>query len=229
MENNDRFSAPRSATNSSSPAKEPKNRSVSQQALGIIVPVSMENLSLLEECVATIEANTPLEHKLTVCVDGEVPEEKIGDVSAMLSSLRGVAWQLMQSSHGINHCIDRDIGNSTEQFVAVIPANRMVRDKEWFGKMQMPFTKDSTCGMVFAFDNMAGNTRPPGRWDRRYEVAGHVFMVPRFAIATAQKAVKFAVASDDYANCFQHALHGLGLSTWSIPSVRVVSSVPVPE
>lgn len=225
MESNDRFSAPRSATNSSSPAKDSKLRDASRPPLEIVVPTSAEQLGLLEECVQKIEASTPLDHSIVVSIDGEIPEESIGDITSMLHGLRGDKWKLMQSSHGLNHAIDRDVGLATSEFVAVVPADRHVHDAEWFGKMQMPFTKDHTCGMVFAFDSMAGNTRPPHRWDTRYPVAGTMFMLKRFAIKEARGAVKFAVVANDYAICLQHALHSLALTTWAAPSVRVTSMV----
>lgn len=222
MENNDRFSAPKSAIESTSPIAGVKHRRPLRTGLEIIVPTPAEKIGLLADRVGVIEALTAFDHKLCISVDGEVPEALIGDVTSMLSSLRREDWKLMQSSHGLNQAIDRDLGNSTEAYVAVIPVDRLLNDVEWFGKMQAPFLRDSTCGMTFAFDSMAGNTRPPHRWDRKYDVPGHVFMVPRFAIEPARRSIKFAVADDDYANHLQHALHGLGLSTWAVPSVRLM-------
>jgi hypothetical protein len=222
MDSHDRFSAPRSATSSSSPERDRKSKSESAPPLLVVVPTTPETVDSLDECIQGIMQCTPIDFSLTVALEGEIDEETTGEVVAMLGGInRTNKWKLMESANGINHSIDRDLGNSMEQFVVVVPADRVIKDPEWFGKMQMPFTKDSTCGMSFAFDNMAGNTRPPHRWDHRYKIPGTVFMVPRFAIDNARRAIKFAVADSDYADCFKHALVSLGLSAWGVPSARI--------
>jgi hypothetical protein len=220
MENRDRFSAPGGATKPLLPGKGPDLKKEVPR-LTILLSVPAEKVDLLDTAVGWIEKSTPLKHRLVVALIGTLSDEKVGWVASLMSAARGSDWVLMQSAEGVNQAIDRDLANATTDYILSIPVDCLLTDPEWFGKMQMPFTKDSSCGMSFAFDDMAGNTRPPHRWDPRQDVPGRVFMVQRSFVASALGQIKFGLAEDDYSSPLQHALRGLGLCSWAIPSVRL--------
>lgn len=188
----------------------------------VVVPVLVDQLDLLEPCLKSILENTSQKFRISVLLDGSASEEQISYAPAILGAmLRGVSWRFAVSQKGFNGALDSALEQCDVPYCVVVPASSFLLDKEWFGKMQMPFTKVQNCGLSFAFDCMAGNTRPPHPWDHRAAVAGSVFMVSRQSLSGSRSAVKFGADGADYATCLMHAMHSLGLSTWAIPSVRI--------
>lgn len=188
----------------------------------IILPVSVDGLELLENAIHAIKLNTAREHQLTVVLDGDATEEQLSYAPAVLGAiLHHSKWRFATSDSGFNDAIHEALQASEAEFIAVIPVSRFIVDREWFGKLQMPFTKVPTCGMSFAFDSMAGNTLPPFPWNLRREVTGGVFMVCRKTVVNALQEIEFGPTQTDYSGRMAHAMRKLGLTTWACPSVRI--------
>lgn len=151
--------------------------------------------------------------RIIVCVDGGTNE----DVELLRRYLPASSceWSLMQNDGvlGYEKTLIELIKAVRNEFVAIVPANISVDDNQWFGKMQVVFTKDPHCFMVASdVPQTVSATMPPFRLDHKTHPKSEFFLTRRTAL---QNVAQFSGSED-----FSRKAVQMGGTRWIAPGVR---------
>lgn len=191
--------------------------------LQIIVPVFTRHLFVLEECLRSIKACTPVDHVVKIVTGGIDTDERMGEVIAISRSVNERFGMLVtpKDETGYNSLVSSAFEDVIDfPYSMVIPATHRIADKEWFGKAQLPLIRAPTCGMVVLPDDLDPCTSPSFVLGRTGKITSKVFMTARSA-AGILKSMRFTGDDDDFASEFSNALTKIGSKTWVVPSCRV--------
>jgi hypothetical protein len=193
--------------------------------LDVLMRVSVENIRNAvievetddgveyEGAIPCLEELTDVPLRLCVCVDGGT-EEDIALLRRYLPA-SSCEWTLMQNDGVLGY--ERTMAELSKvvknDFVAVVPAGIWVDDPQWFGKMQVVFTKDPHCFMVAAdVPNTVAATVPPIRLDHKTHPESGFFMTRAPALLNVNT---FTCSAD-----FSRRAHQMGGTRWVASGVR---------
>lgn len=156
---------------------------------------------------------TDVPFRLVICVDGGIRE----DVASLRSYLPNspFEWSLLQndSVRGMRHTMKVLSDAVRNDYVAVIPPNIWIDDPQWFGKMQVVFTKDRHTFIVAGdVPNTASKTVPPFKLDYRHHPKSNFFLSRRMAF---QSIGEFSGSEE-----FSQKAHQLGGTRWVASGVH---------
>lgn len=191
--------------------------------VNIVIPLQAHQISFLEECLTLLKRNTTIDHMVEIVMIGTRIEEIVGQavsIGLRVYDRSGLAVNTDEGSCGYNDAVMAALGRCDHPYIAVLPVTHVIESRDWFGKLQMPLLKVPQCGMTFAFDDMAANTRASYPWNWRYRVAGQVFMLPRQVIENVL-ASPLDYEADDISTAIRDHLRTIGSACWAVPSCRV--------
>jgi hypothetical protein len=171
----------------------------------------------------SIKKNTPVDHVVNLTVGKSVREDKIGEIVAQARTIydrSGLVISVADAELGYNGAVMDVLRTSEFTYTVVCPATHRIEDKSWFGKMQQPLIKVPACGMTFAFDDMAANTRQSHPWDWRHKVPSKFFMIGRDALGTVKNA-PHDLDGNDIATAVRDHLRTAAAPCWAVPSCRI--------
>lgn len=203
------------------PKKARDSRRNYSKMLDVLMPVSVESLtnSVVEfgteyrGAIPSIVDLTDVPMRLVVCVDGGTRED-VALLQRYLPSL-SCEWSLMQNDGvlGLERTMSELIGSVRNEYIAIVPANIWVNDPQWFGKMQVAFTKDQHCFMVASdVPETVSATLPPFRLDYKVNPKSGFFLTRKLALANVGQ---FSGSED-----FSRKANQLGGTRWIAPGVR---------
>lgn len=132
--------------------------------IAMIMPV--ENVNLAPECIDLLIKQTDVPMRIVAIVDGGFRKDLI-DLERMMKGL-DIPWQLLHNSKYLyyNHCIKEILPRLKSKFVAFIPPEIRMDDRQWFGKMQQVFVKDPHAYLSVGAQGTKSATLPPLRLPR---------------------------------------------------------------
>lgn len=181
--------------------------------LDILMPVSVSRIPDVLSTVEDIKKNTDVPFRLVVCVDGGTRDDIRELESGLMAAER--EWVLRQNSgvQGLPNTLDSLVESVRNEFIAVIPCGTRILDAAWFGKMQMPFTKDPHCFMVAAdVPHTQASSAPPFRLDHKTHPKSGFFLTRKNPL---QNIVTFTDSED-----FSTKALRLGGTRWIASGVR---------
>lgn len=190
--------------------------------LEILVPILPDHDAHLRHCLGGIVDNTPIRSYSVIGLasGGDVPPPfrastapwtvmDFGDATPAQAVLEGI-----QRAQGV--------------YVVVVPPTHAIADQGWFGKLQLPFLRVPSCGMVVADEiAVAHSGAGPYQVMPRGGMPGQIIMAPRQTLAAIARAAD--KNNESYAEALLYAATSLGLATWAVPGVRVDISKPAAE
>lgn len=194
--------------------------------LDILMPVSVDEIphafTLFEDvtlghlasgAIHELAQHTDVPFRLVVCVDGGTRED-IEGLRAYLESM-DFEWSLMQNDGvlGYEATVAELIAAIRNDWVAVVPPTVWVEDPQWFGKMQVVFTKDPHCFLVAGdVPNTVSATAPPFKLDHRRHPKSNFFL----SRAISMRQIAQFSGSED----FSRKAHTAGGTRWVAGGVR---------
>lgn len=178
----------------------------------------------LELCLAGIGDNTPIRSYSVIGLArglvAEVPAE---------FPRSAVPWTIVQYEERTEtEMVLEAIHDTQAVYVIVVPATHAIADKGWFGKMQLPFLRVPSCGMVVADEQFAAASgAQPYQVMPRGGMPGQVLMAPRQTLSAIARAAN--KQHESYADALLHAATSLGLATWAVPGIRIDATKPVAQ
>lgn len=193
--------------------------------LDIIVPCVKKELADLADhvgygLVQNLNEQTDVKFRIVVSVSG-VRRNDLGLVEAALGA--GAAkWAIVESSPTIkpmNFMVQQAVEHCRHKFVAVCKPGTIVDDKQWFGKMQVPFLKEPRCYIVGTDPSVQSIAMHPARQrGNTFADLGPLALIKRSAIDD----MKFEdVDGTDWIEKFGAAAVKSGGTVWMAPGVRV--------
>jgi hypothetical protein len=189
----------------------------------IIVPVTPDKVGLLQECLESIKANTPVDHLVNVAIGEAAIEDRVGAIVAAARSVytrTGLVVTCCEPSLGYNGIVMEVIRHSDYPYTVVLPATHRIADSEWFGKMQLPHVRAPMCGMTFADDEEPANTNASHPWGWRHAIKSKFFMLQRQSMGTS-RLTPLDLDGEDLANAIRDQLRTVGARCWAVPSCRI--------
>lgn len=187
--------------------------------IDIIVPLPLSNAALAPDALESIAANTDIQHRLVVMLDGGIRS----DYAMVERFLAGCdrPWKLMHNhpSVGLNQTLREALLEVTTPQVAIIGPEVRLLDPGWFGKVQQIFHRDPVVGVVDTTPNTKSATLYPiKRAHNRPADAGC-----RFAVLQTAFAKKTSPYGDvDPVQFWSRSVMGQGGSSWAAPGVRYI-------
>lgn len=118
--------------------------------LDILMPISASNVEQAIQCIDSLCEHTDVPFRIIAVVDGGVRQD-IGELEARLKGGdEQFKWVLHQTSATVyfNEALLLAMNEIKNQWVALVPPEVSIVDPQWFGKLQVVFTKDPICYMV---------------------------------------------------------------------------------
>lgn len=191
--------------------------------LQLLVPITIDKLHLLEDCLRSIKSNTPVDHVVNVVVGHAHLEDRIGEiigVARRVYQMSGFVITHADPKHGYNGILMQALAESDFAYTAILPVSHRIADDQWFGKMQLPLIRAPGCGMTFAPDEIAANTTAsfPASW--KEPVPSKFFMLSR-AVMNMASMTPIDSDGEDLATAIRDHLRTAAMTCWGVPSCRV--------
>lgn len=191
--------------------------------LQIIVPVTPDKLHLIEDCLRSVKANTPVDHVVNLVVGQTMLEDNVAKTIAAARAVynyTGLAATVADPKFGYNGMVMEILKDSDFPYVAVLPVSHRIVDNAWFGKMQLPLIRAPGCGMTFAPDDVPASTTPsfPASW--KENIPSKFFMLLRAVIKLAAET-RIDDDGTDLATAIRDHLRSAATTCWAVPSCRV--------
>jgi hypothetical protein len=180
--------------------------------LEILIPIPQGfDEPQIERCLLAIAESTPIRvWKVTGVLLGHE------SVPRPFQPFSAFTWQAVHATTLLDAIADAD-----GIYVAIVPPEAELKDRAWFGKLQLPFLRTPSCGITFSTSE-AGTGMPPYPYRTAHaeSVPGRVLLSQR---QTMQAIAKAAANADD----LLRAAGALGLNCWAVPGIRIDVPGPV--
>lgn len=147
--------------------------------LDILMPILVSNTDQAIRCIDDLCENTDVPFRIIAIVDGGNRQ----DISELEARLKGgekqFEWKLNQTSGTayFNVTLKFAMDAIENQWVALIPPEVSIVDPQWFGKLQVVFTKDPHCYMVDGIPDTKAATMIPIKRDHHHLAKGCRFFL----------------------------------------------------
>lgn len=132
--------------------------------LDVLMPTPVRNVDLVPGALDALCDFTDVPFRVVLAVDGG-SEQDIAPIKPRVMGLP--QWQIMQDHYrGFNATLEAARAEMRNEFVAIVPPEVRVADREWFGKMQMIYYKDGHAMIVDAIPDTLSTCGVPGKRDQ---------------------------------------------------------------
>lgn len=190
--------------------------------LDVLMPCFVHEIPYAIMALEALKQDTDVDWRPIVCVDGGTRndcariESYLRDhQGARLLRNKGTCYE----GHTLGRCF-QEIGNNnpsyTPKYVAIMSPTVVVDDKQWFGKMQQPMTKDGLCAMVMHVPSEANPQSPPFPLKMSLQPKDGLIALMSWRHC---KGMEFSGSVSEHV--LTGRFFGQGSTIWMVPSVRV--------